>query len=69
LNYKANCLEELKQFSRENDSYSFGDVLFSLIQKIAVDNKTSVSFLREVTDEDYFTLIEKIRIKKAQNED
>jgi hypothetical protein len=69
LNYKANCLEELKQFSRENDSYSFGDVLFSLIQKIAVENKTSVSFLREVTDEDYFTLIEKIRIKKAQNED
>lgn len=69
MNYKANCLEELKQFSRENDSYSFGDVLFSLIQKIAVENKTSVSFLRDIKDEDYFTLIEKIRIKKAQNED
>lgn len=69
MNYKANCLEELKQFSRENDSYSFGDVLFSLIQKLAVENKTSVSFLREIKDEDYFTLIEKIRIKKAQNED
>lgn len=69
MNYKANCLEELKQFSRENDSYSFGDVLFSLIQKLAVENKTSVSFLRDIKDEDYFTLIEKIRIKKAQNED
>ena len=68
MNYKANCLEELKQFSRENDSYSFGDVLFSLIQKIAVENKTSVSFLRDIKDEDYFTLIEKIRIKKAQDE-
>jgi hypothetical protein len=69
LNYKANCLEELKQFSKENDTYSFGDVLFSLIQKLAVENNTSVSFLREVTDEDYFTLIEKIRIKKTQNDD
>lgn len=69
MNYKANCHEELKQFSKENDSYSFGDILFSFLQKIAVENNNSVSFLRDITDEQYFTLIEKTRVKKAQNEE
>lgn len=69
MNYKANCHEELKQFSKENENYSFGDVLFSFLQKIAVENNKSVSYLRDITDEQYFTLIEKARVKKSQNEE
>lgn len=69
MNYKANCHEELKQFSKDNPEYSFGDVLFSFLQKIAVENNNSVHFLREKTDEEYFTLIERTRNKKAQNEE
>lgn len=70
MNYKANCHEELKQLSKENTDYSFGDVLFSIIQRIAPGKGSSVEFLRDTTDEDYFTLIEKVRAieKTSQND-
>ena len=64
MNYKANCHEELKQLSKENPEYTFGDVLFSIIQRLAPGKGSSVAFLRNTTDEEYFTLIEKTREKE-----
>lgn len=67
MNFKANCHEELKQFSKENPEYNFGDILFSILQRVAPGKGSSVAFLRKITDEEYFTLIEQTR-EREKNE-
>jgi hypothetical protein len=56
LNYKNEALRTLQTFPSE---YTLGDVLFSAFQKEAVKNGQTISFLRNVSDEDAYTLVEK----------
>jgi hypothetical protein len=67
MNYKANCHEELKQLSKDNPDYTFGDILFSVLKSVAPGKGSSMTFLREITDEEYFTLIEKTREKEKED--
>jgi hypothetical protein len=61
MNYKNTCLQELKDMSKDNEDYTFGDLLFSFLQPIATEKGISLSFLRNIEDVKYYTLIEKSR--------
>ena len=56
MNYKNEALRTLQVFPNE---YTLGDVLFSSFQKEAIKNGQTLSFLRNISDEDAFTLVEK----------
>jgi hypothetical protein len=66
MNYKANCHQELKEFSKDTPEYTFGDILFSVLKSVAPGRGSSMAFLRDITDEEYFTLIEKTREKEKK---
>lgn len=57
MNYKNETLRTLQTFPAD---YSLGDVLFSALQKEAVKNGQSLSFLRDISDEDIYTRVEQV---------
>lgn len=57
MNYKNETLRTLQTFPAE---YSLGDVLFSALQKEAIKHGQSLSFLRDISDEDIYTRVEQI---------
>jgi hypothetical protein len=59
MNYKNEALRVMQEIANEHPNYTLGDVLFSCFQKVAVKNNQSLNFLREVEDEDLYTLVEK----------
>jgi succinate dehydrogenase flavin-adding protein (antitoxin of CptAB toxin-antitoxin module) len=59
MNYKNEALRVMQEIANEHPDYTLGDVLYSCFQKVAVKNKQSLNFLREVEDEDLYTLVEK----------
>jgi len=70
INYRNITIAELKEFALENPNYSFGDLLFSILQPVALhNNKHSLNWLRDISDEQFFTFVEKAReIEKEENE-
>lgn len=57
MNYKNETIRTLQTFPSD---YSLGDVLFSALQKEAVKNGQSLSFLRNISDEDIYTRVEQV---------
>jgi len=57
LYYKNETLRTLQTFPTD---YSLGDVLYSALQKEAVKNGQSLSFLRNISDEDIYTRVEQV---------
>ena len=68
MNYKNISLRELIEFGNENPQYTVGDLLFSVWQPVALANgKSSLAWLRDVSDEQMFTFIDKA--KELEKED
>lgn len=57
MNYKNETLRTLQTFPVD---YSLGDVLYGALQKEAVKNGQSLSFLLEISDEDIYTRVEQV---------
>lgn len=62
MNYKNEALRVMQEIANEQPNYTLGDVIFSCFQKVAVNNKQSLNFIREVEDEDLYTLVEKAQL-------
>jgi len=67
MNYRNEALRQLQELARQHTDYSAGDILFTALQKLALQKGVSLSFLREISDEDFYTQIEKT-IKKEEVE-
>ena len=62
MNYKNISLRELIEFGNENPQYTVGDLLFSVLQPVALANgKSSLAWLRDISDEQMFTFIDKAK--------
>ena len=49
-------------FGAENPEYTLTDLLYSVLQPIAItNNKQSLNWLRSISDEQMFTFVEKAR--------
>lgn len=63
MNFRNQAIRELLEFP---NSYSLGDVLYSVLQSEAVKNKTTLGFLRKLEDEEIYTLVQ--NAKERENE-
>lgn len=62
MNYKNITLRELKEFGDEQSNYSLADLWYSILQPVAVaNNKPSLNWLRDISDEQMFTFVERAR--------
>jgi hypothetical protein len=69
MNYKNITLRELIEFGNENPNYTVGDLLFSILQPVAVHNKKgSLQWLRDISDEQMFTFVDKARELEKEDE-
>ena len=70
MNYKNITIRELLDFSNEYPNYTLGDILFSVLQPVALaNNKSSLHWIRDISDEQFFTFVEKAReIEKEEQE-
>ena len=57
MNYKNETLRTLQTFPTD---YSLGDIIYEAWQKEAVKHGQSLSFLRDISDEDMYTRVEKV---------
>ena len=68
MNYKNISLRELIEFGNENPQYAVGDLLFSVLQPVALANgKSSLAWLRDISDEQMFTFIYKAKYLEKEN--
>lgn len=67
MNYKNEALRTLQDLAKECPTYSLGDLLYACFQKSATKNNQSLNFLRQISDEDLYTDVEKA-IKREQDE-
>lgn len=68
MNYKNITLRELKEFGDEHPDYSVADLLYSVLQPVAIHNeKSSLQWIRNISDEQMFTFVE--RAKELEKED
>ena len=59
MNYKNLSLRELIEFGAEHPEYTLGDLLFSVLQPVALKNKQgSLNWLRTISDEQMYTFVE-----------
>lgn len=66
INYKNESLRQAIELGKQQPTYTLGQILFSWLQKEAVKNGQSVSFLLNTTDEDLYTNIEKAQLKEYE---
>ena len=59
MNFRNEALRTMQEIANRHPKYTLGDVVFACFQKLAVKNDTSLSFLREISDEDLYTQVEK----------
>lgn len=64
MNFRNETLRDLQEFARQHTDYSTGDLLYAFLQKLSIRHGVSVSFLREISDEDFYTQLE--RTKKTE---
>ena len=58
-NYKALTVHHLKQFSElTGEEYNFGELLYSILRKVQKPKGVTTAWLREVSDEDFYTALE-----------
>jgi hypothetical protein len=63
MNYRNETFREMENFSKD---YTVGDVLFAAFQKEAVKHGISLDFLRRISDEDAYTLVENAKEIEAK---
>lgn len=61
--------EALRLLQTMPSDYSLGDVLYAVFQKEATKNKVSLSFLRELKDEDIYTKVEQVLKAESAEEE
>lgn len=62
MNYKNETLRQLMAFGAEHPEYSLTDLLYSVLQPVAIaNNQHSVNWIRSISDEQMFTFVEKAR--------
>ena len=67
MNYKNISLRELIEFGNENTHYTVGDLLFSVLQPVALANgKSSLAWLRDISDEQMVKHIQKVQLKEKE---
>lgn len=54
------CAVMLGEACRDFPEYSFGDILYTVLRKMAYKNGCSVSFLREVPDDEMLMEIDRL---------
>jgi len=58
MNYTQESLRALQALGQKHQDMNLGDLLFTAFQKEAVKNGGSLSFLRKLSSEDAYTLVE-----------
>lgn len=58
MNYTQETLRALQALGQKHQDMNFGDLLFTVFQKSAVKEKASLNFLRNISSEDAYTLVE-----------
>jgi hypothetical protein len=66
INYKNESLRQAIELGKQNPTYSLGQILFSWLQKDAVKNGQSLSFLLDMTDETLYTNLEKAQTRENE---
>lgn len=56
MHYKNEALRQLTQLLKDNPDYSFGEVLYSMLR---LTSSEKISDLKNLSDEDIYTAIEK----------
>lgn len=60
LNYRNIALRELKEFVDRNSDYTLGEILYSIV-RFQVKEGDSIGKLRDLTDEEVYTIIDKAK--------
>jgi hypothetical protein len=61
LNYTQETLRRIQVIAKENPEMSFGEVIVTCFQSEAVKNGQSLHFFTTISDEDIYTIAEKVK--------
>lgn len=64
MNYTQETLRTMQEIAKQNPELTFGDLQQTCFQSLAVKNKQSLNFFRNIKDEDIYTIVENVKIVK-----
>lgn len=64
MNYTQETLRAMQEIARQNPDLTFGDLVQTCFQSLAIRNGQSLNFLRNQTDEDIYTIVENVKVVK-----
>lgn len=64
MNYTQETLRAMQEIAKQNPELTFGDLVQTCFQSLAVENKQSLNFFRNQTDENIYTIVENVRVVK-----
>lgn len=65
INYRNIAIRELKDFSEQFSDYTLGEILYAVIRGKVTD-PAAIKELRNLSDEQIYTMIEKAREAEAE---
>ena len=67
MNYRPLLINKFKEFEEEFPNYTFGELMYSMFTHSNIKGKIVKSDFLKVTDQDFYTMIEKA-IEKEKDE-
>ena len=64
MNYTQETLRRIQVIAKENPEMSFGEVMVTCFQSEAVKTGQSLNFLTKISDEDIYTIAEKVKTER-----
>lgn len=64
MNYVQETLRRIQVIVKENPEMSFGEVMVTCFQSEAVKTGQSLNFLTKISDEDIYTIAEKVKTER-----
>lgn len=64
MNYVQETLRRIQEIARENPELTFGEIQTSCFQSEAVKHGQTLNFFTTISDEDIYTITEKVKIIK-----
>lgn len=64
MNYTQETLRRIQVIAKENPEMSFGEVIVTCFQSEAVKAGQSLNFLTKISDEDIYTIAEKVKTER-----
>ena len=64
MNFRNNAIRELQEFAKEFPNYSLGELLYSTLR---LTNTEKITDLLTLSDEEFFSAIEKTKSQEKEN--